>query len=183
MNFKLTTLLERVRHDDSSAVEELVDAVYHELHQMAQRLVRREGAESTLATTEVVHEAYLRLFRRGATWQDRRHFFGSAARAMRRVLVDRARFHMAGKRIPKSALISIEVANLPPEMPDLDLIAVDQALDRLAERHPRQARIVALRFFAGLSDVEIAKLLDVSRMTVHREWKVARLLLLRDLRA
>ncbi len=181
---ELTVLLGRAKGADGEgpAVEELVGAVYQELRQAAKRLIRREAAGGTLMTTDLVHEAYMRLFDQDASWEDRRHFFGSAAIAMRRVLIDHARKKQAGKRIPKDELVPIELSSEPFEMPNIDLLALDTALDRLAEVHPRQAKIVELRFFAGLSESEIAELLEVSRVTVSRDWKVARLRLRREMR-
>lgn len=178
---ELTVLLERAR-DDEGALEQLVAAVYQELRRTAQRLIRGEASGHTLVATDLVHEAYLRLFDRPASWDDRRHFFGSAAVAMRRVLVDHARRKRAGKRIPREEMVPIELSSEPFALPDLDLVALDQALDRLADVHPRQAKIVELRFFAGLSETEIAKIIGVSRLTVARDWKVARLRLRREMR-
>lgn len=179
---ELTVLLERARGDEG-AIEELVAAVYQELRRTAQRLIRGEASGFTLVATDLVHEAYLRLFDQPPSWDDRRHFFGSAAIAMRRVLVEHARRKKAGKRIPREEMVPIELSSEPfAALPDLDLVALDQALDRLAEGHPRQAQIVELRFFAGLSESEIASLLGVSRVTVSRDWKVARLRLRREMR-
>ncbi len=177
-------LLERARDpSDPESVEELIRAVYAELRKTAGSLMRRERAGHSLVATDLVHEAYFRLFREGASWEDRRHFFGSAAIAMRRVLIDHARRKKAGRRIPSDELVELEPDNEPFELPDLDLLALDRALTRLAEVHPRQAEIVELRFFAGLSESEVADLLQVSRMTVSRDWKVARLRLQREMRA
>lgn len=178
---ELTLLLERARADDT-AVEELVTAVYRELRRTARRLIRREASGHTLVATDLVHEAYLRLFDRPPSWDDRRHFFGSAAIAMRRVLVDHARRKKAGHRIPRGEMVPVELAEESGVLPDLDLLALDRALDRLAEVHPRQAKIVELRFFAGLGEAEIAELLGLSRVTVSRDWKVARLRLRREMR-
>lgn len=179
----LTILLDRAQAGGDRAFEELVGAVYQELRRTAKGLVRREASGFTLMATDLVHEAYFRLFGGGATFEDRRHFFGSAATAMRRVLIDHARRKQAGKRIPRDELSSIETSSEPFALPDLDLLALDRALDRLAEIHPRQAKIVELRFFAGLSEAEVAELLQVSRMTVTRDWRVARLRLRREMRA
>lgn len=178
---ELTVLLERARGDEG-ALEELVEAVYRELRQTARKLLRGEVSGFTLVATDLVHEAYLRLFDRPPSWEDRRHFFGSAALAMRRVLVDHARRKNAGKRIPREEMVPIELSSEPFALPDLDLVALDQALERLAQEHPRQAKIVELRFFAGLGESEVAELLGVSRVTVTRDWKVARLRLRREMR-
>lgn len=132
--------------------------------------------------TELVHEAFLRLFGEEPTdWENRRHFFGSAAIAMRRILIDLARKKRAGHRIPKEELLPIEVASGLLDSSPLDLMALDDALSELAAQNARQAQVVELRFFAGLNESEVAELLGVSRMTVSRDWKVARLRLLRSM--
>lgn len=181
---ELTQLLVQARGEsDGEAVEALIAAVYRELRKSAQVMIGKEHAGHTMAATDLVHEAYFRLFQQELDWDDRRHFFASAAVAMRRVLIDHARRKKAGKRIPRDEMVPIDLSNEPFALPDLDLLALDRALDELAQRHPRQARIVELRFFAGLSETEIAELLGVSRMTVSRDWKVARLQLRRAMRA
>ncbi|MEM8934308.1 MAG: ECF-type sigma factor, partial [Acidobacteriota bacterium] len=141
-----------------------------------------ESAELTLAATDIVHEAFLRLSKHQSGWDNRRHFFGSAASAMRRILIDHARRKAAGKRIPASEMVSVELAAEPFETPDVDLLALDQALDRLAEVNTRQAQVVEMRYFGGLSEPEIAAALGVARVTVSRDWSVARLRLRQMLR-
>ncbi len=181
---QVTQLLGELRGGDDVALERLVSFVYAELRRIASGLIRGERSGHTMRSTEVVHEAYLRLFD-GDTlvWDDRRHFFGSAAIAMRRVLIDHARRAGAGKRIPKDELVPIEIGDHDWVDPfDIEILALDQALDRLAKIDARQARIVELRYFAGLTGAEVAELLGVSRGTVSREWRVSRLWLRREMR-
>ncbi|MCG8455292.1 MAG: ECF-type sigma factor [Holophagales bacterium] len=179
----ITLLLDEAREGGSEALEALVMRVYRELRRTAANMVRRERRPAfSLMATDVVHEAFFRLFGDAKLdWQDRRHFFGSAAIAMRRVLIEHARRKHAGKRIPDRAKVTLGSADEAVQLPDLDLLALDRALARLEARNPRQARVVELRFFVGLSVAEIAEILEVSAMTVKRDWGVARLRLLRDL--
>ena len=182
---EVTRLLQQLRGGGDEALEELVAFVYSELRRVATGLVRRESTGLTLRATDVVHEAYLRLFDHGdPAWDDRRHFFASAATAMRRVLIDHSRRGASGKRIPKGELMPIELGGdvEGESTPNLDVLALDQALRRLQEVDPRQAQIVELRYFAGLTAAEVAELLDISRGTVTREWRVAKLWLRREMR-
>ncbi|MEM1182157.1 MAG: ECF-type sigma factor [Acidobacteriota bacterium] len=188
---EVTRLLERLGDGDGGALEELVDFVYLELRRVAGGFVKGERSSLTLSATELVHEAYLRLFDPDqSSFQDRRHFFASAAAAMRRVLIDHARRAAADKRIPKGSLVPMELLRDGEPMPALGTggaavegSSVDLlALDRLAAIDPRQARIVELRYFAGLTAAEVAQLLDISRSTVARDWNVARLWLRREMR-
>ncbi len=181
---QVTQLLSELQGGGDDAMDRLVSFVYAELRRIASGLIRRERSGHTMRPTEVVHEAYMRLFDRDTlVWDDRRHFFGSAAIAMRRVLIDHARRGSAGKRIPKDEIIPIDLVEhgLVSSF-DIELLALDQALDRLAKVDARQAQIVELRYFAGLTGAEVAELLEVSRGTVNREWRVARLWLRREMR-
>ena len=186
---EVTVLLEKLQDGGDSALEELVSFVYSELRRIASGLVQSEASGHTLKATDVVHEAYLRLFdAENLAWENRRHFFASAAIAMRRVLIDYARRRQAGKRIPKDEQVPIEVmeADISDQsssraMP-IDVLALDQALVRLAQIDKRQAEIVELRYFAGLTIEEVAELYEVSRGTVTREWRIARLWLRREMR-
>lgn len=180
---QVTQLLGELRSGNDVALERLVSFVYAELRRIASGLIQRERSGHTMHATEVVHEAYLRLFDRDTlVWDDRQHFFASAAIAMRRVLIDHARKVRAGKRIPKNEMIPIELASQDPvDSFDIDLLALDQALDRLAKFDARQARIVELRYFAGLTSSEVAELFGISRGTVTREWRVSRLWLRREM--
>ncbi len=179
---EVTELLEKARSGSAEALEDLVVSVYRELRRTAQSMIGLESPDLTLVATDLVHEAFLRLFGgQDISWENRRHFFGSAATAMRRVLIDHARKARAGSRIPKNDLVPLDAASSAFALPNVDLLALDQALDALEAMNPRQARIVELRFFAGLTEAEVAELLEVSRMTVSRDWKVARLRLQREM--
>lgn len=159
----------------AEAVEEILPAVYRELRRQAAGFLRKERAGHSLAATELVHELYLRLF--GAeqpNYRDRRHFFATAAIAMRRILVEHARRKRAGKRIPPEAVVPLDKAPEPSSAADVDVLALDQALRALEDFEPRMARVVELRYFGGLSEAEVAAVLDVSRPTVTRDWRTAR---------
>jgi RNA polymerase sigma factor (TIGR02999 family) len=160
-------------------------AVYAELRRQAGRAMRRESPENTLQATALVHEAYLRLVdQRRVVWRNRAHFFGLAAQLMRRILVDHARERHAAKRGGGLRQLTISEANAPaPSPPDegVDVLALHEALERLAALDPDQARLVELRYFGGLSIEETAEALDVSPATVKREWAIARAWLRREL--
>ena len=178
----LTQLLHRARSGDPEDLETAIAAVYRELRRTAQTMLGSEWNGQSLVATELVHETFLRLFGNETTdWENRRHFFGSAAIAMRRILIELARKKRAGRRIPREELMPIEMAQGVWDKPELDLVALDDALSELTVTNPRQAQVVELRFFAGLNESEVAELLGVSRMTVSRDWKVARLRLLKSM--
>jgi RNA polymerase sigma factor (TIGR02999 family) len=168
---------------DASAGERLLAAIYDELHRQAARAMRREGDAHTLQPTAVVHEAYLRLVdQRRVEWRSRAHFFGVAAQMMRRVLVDHARARLADKR--GGALQRVTLGNVgagPSSDGELDVLALHDALERLAMLDPDQARLVELRYFGGLGIEDTAEALGVSPATVKREWAVARAWLRREL--
>ena len=168
----ITTLLELAAGGDPSASDRLYRRVYEELRALARTHLRREGAAVTLAPTALVHEAWLRLVDQRTPLVNRGHFFGIAAQAMRRVLVDQARARRAGKR-PHRAITLDEALHGEDARLDL-LLAVDEAVDRLARIAPRQARVVELRWFADLEIEEVAGALDISPATVKREWTAAR---------
>jgi RNA polymerase sigma factor (TIGR02999 family) len=171
----VTTLLEAASRGDAGALDDLFRHVYAELRSLAHR-VRAGRAGDTLSTTELVHEAYLKLVpSTDVEWQSRAHFFGVAARAMRQVLVDAARRRLAGKRGggEELAVTLDEMLHAAP-VRSAELIALDDALHRLAVLDPRRARVVEYRFFAGLPVRDIAHLLDVSSGTVERDWRAAR---------
>lgn len=186
----ITRLLVQWSGGDAKALERLVPLVYGELKRIASNQLRRERPEHTMAPTALVHELYLRLVdQRGSTWENRIHFFSLAAQLMRRILVDHARARNADKRGGSVTRISIDEAvegGWPkPEGEDpaaADVLAVDQALDRLTRLDRDQGRIVELRFFAGLSVEETAHVLKRSPRTVKREWRLARAWLYRELR-
>jgi RNA polymerase sigma factor (TIGR02999 family) len=172
---EITHLLQKVRQGDSRAEEELWERLYPELYRLADLHCRKERAEHTLGPTALINEAYLELVDQSAKeWQSRAHFVGVAAQVMRRVLVDYARKHQAGKRGGRHRQISLnEELMLIPGRAE-QVIALDEALGRLAAFDPRQSRIVELRFFGGLSEKETAELLGVGVRTVTRGWNVAK---------
>jgi RNA polymerase sigma-70 factor, ECF subfamily len=171
----ITQLLRRVSSGDAEAEHELLPLVYAELRRIAGLHVNRESSENTLQATALVHEAYIRLNRHPVNgYQDRTHFFALASRVMRRVLIENARQRSSGKRGGNAVTIALD-ESIPVSSDSLELVlAVNEALDRLEVLAPRQARIVEMRYFAGLSLEEIATILDLSLRTVHREWAVAR---------
>jgi RNA polymerase sigma factor (TIGR02999 family) len=180
----VTRLLLRWSQGDRSALEQLLPLVYAELRRMAARHLRRERNGHTLEPTALVHEVFLRLVdQREASWHNRAQFFGVAAQLMRRILVDYARARQAEKRGGSATLLSLEQAGeVAGPQAVADVLAVDEALERLAAHDPDQSRIVELRFFAGLTVDEVAHLLQRSERTVKREWRLARAWLFRELR-
>lgn len=178
----VTQLLLQWTAGDESAFEQLVPLVYEELRRMARQHLRRERTGHTMQTTTLVHEAYLRLIDAGRVrWQDRAHFFAMAARLMRRVLVDDARKRKFQKRGAEFVRVSLDdVMVLAPER-DAEVIALDEALQRLTHFAPRKCQVVELRFFGGLSIEETAAALGISTDTVKREWRTAKLWLLHEL--
>ena len=161
--------------------DELTPLVYHELRRLAAAYLRRERPGQTLQATALVHEAYLRLAGAGSPWQDKRHFVGIAARSMRQILVERARARGAQKRWAGLDRVSLTDALALAGQQDAMLPALDEALDRLEQVDAEQARIVELRFFAGLSIEETADALGMSPATLKRRWSLARAWLHREL--
>ena len=167
---------------DVQARDELVPVVYRELRRRAGAYLRRERSDHTLQPTALVHEAYLRLTAQDrVAWQNRAHFFAIAAQMMRRVLVDHAREHQAAKRPGAHLKVLLDDGIGAAQPPSCELMMVDEALVDLARIDPRQAQIVELRYFGGLSEQEVAAVLSVSRATVTREWQTARAWLYRRL--
>ncbi|CAN5530205.1 sigma-70 family RNA polymerase sigma factor [soil metagenome] len=167
---------------DPEAPARLMPFVYEELRQLVQPYLERERADHTLQATGLVHEAYLRLVDQSTTtWQNRAHFFGVAAQIMRRILVDYARSHRAEKRGGGWDKLAFDEALAPAAERSIDLIALDDALKDLLALDPRQSQIVELRFFGGLTNEEIAEVLDVSATTVKREWRMAKAWLRREI--
>lgn len=159
---------------DSTASDKLIPLVYDELHRQAQRYLRREVDGHTLQTTALVHEAYLRLVdQRTVRWESRTQFFGVAAQLMRRILVDHARKHNAAKRGGSVIQVPLD-ETAPAQESDVDLVALDEALIRLAIMDQRQAKVVELRYFAGLGINETAETLGISPATAKRDWVIAR---------
>src|SRR5215470_17610546 len=180
----VTQLLKRWRKGSREAESALMERVQGELRRLAAGYMRHERAGRTLQPTAVVNEAYLRLLPRGVSWENRAHFFGIAAKMMRRVLVDHARRKRAIKRDAGPAEpVSISGVPSPAREADpVDVLALHTALSSLAEIDQRQAEIVELRFFAGLTVEEIAEILDISPATVKREWSTAKLWLRRQMK-
>jgi RNA polymerase sigma-70 factor, ECF subfamily len=171
----ITQLLQDLKIGRAGAESELVGLVYRELHDIADRLMRAERPDHTLQPTALVNEAYLRLVTvNHQNWQNRTHFFAVAAQIMRRILVDYARVRHANKRGGRLQRVDLDQPLLQVEESCEDIIAIDEALTRLASWDARQSRIVELRFFVGLSEDDIAEALQVSTRTVRREWKIAR---------
>lgn len=180
-NGDVTLLLEAAGGGDAQALERLYEHVYGELRSMANSGMRRERDGHTLQPTALVNEAFIRLKPGESSWQNRRHFFGAAAQAMRRILVDHARQKQAEKRgdgLERVTLTDLEIG--APEA-DMDVLAVNDALDRLATEEPRLAEMVSLRFFAGMSIADTAQALDLSPATVKRDWVFARAWLLEEI--
>jgi RNA polymerase sigma factor (TIGR02999 family) len=178
----VTALLRDWSGGDQAALERLMPLVYAELRKLAASYLRSERPNHTLQPTALVNEAYLRLVdQRNVNWQNRAHFFGIAAQMMRRILVDHARRRQAGKRDAAPYLLQAS-ADLPGGFRDLELLALDEALRGLAALDTRQARIVELRFFGGLTVEETAEAAGVSPATVKREWRTARAWLAREIR-
>lgn len=184
----VTELLRGWSAGDRSAGEQLIAAVYTELHRQAGRAMRREGDDHTLQTTALVHEAYIRLVdQRRVEWRNRAHFFGVAAQLMRRILVDHARRRHAGKRGSGQRHVSLDDVDVAPEASagpgGMDVLALDELLERLTVMDEGQARIVELRYFGGLTIEETAEVMEVSPATIKREWAIARAWLRRELTA
>lgn len=170
---EITRLLRRMGAGDGEAREELYKLIYTDLHNQAEVLMRRQNPSHTLQPTALVNEAYLRLASRSG-WEDRRHFFGVAAKAMRSVLVDHARARRAAKRGGETEAVPLDELVLPFEDRAGDLVDLDAALEEFAAMDSRAARVVELRFFVGLTCREAAQVLDVSDATVERDWEVAK---------
>ena len=178
----VTRLLLAWRDGDEGALARLMPVVYDELRRLAASYMRRERPDHTLQATALLNEAYLRLIdQTRVAWQGRAHFFGIAARMMRRILMDHARQHRAVKRGSGGRKLPLEDALETPVRQDVDLLSLDEALTRLEEIDPRQSRVVELRFFAGLEVTEVAEVLEISPATVKREWAVARAWLHREI--
>jgi RNA polymerase sigma factor (TIGR02999 family) len=180
----ITDVLVEARDGDDSALDRLFDSVYDELRRVAHHALRQEPTGHTLSTTGLVHEAYFKLVdQRRIEWRDRAHFFGVAARAMRQILVEYARRRGAAKRGGRLRLVALEEGTVPAEERAEALLAVDEALTRLAEHSPAMARVVECRFFAGLTEEETAEATGGSVRTVQRQWRRAKAWLYQELSA
>jgi RNA polymerase sigma factor (TIGR02999 family) len=178
----ITSLLLQWRGGDETARDQLMTLVYEELRRLARQCMRHERAGHTLQTTALVNEAYLRMVNSSRVeWHDRAHFFAVAAQLMRRVLVDEARKRHYQKRGGEFTRIELDEALIPAQQREFDLLALDEALDRLAEFAPRKSRVVEMRFFGGLSINETGAVLGISADIVKREWRTAKLWLLQEL--
>lgn len=180
---RVSKLLVNWGQGDQGAREALIPLVYDELRRLARRYLRRERPDHTLQSAALVNEAYLRLIRQDRPqWQNRAHFFGVAAQLMRHILVDHARNRAAAKRGAGAPRLTLDPDVALPRTRDVDLVALDDALNQLAALDPQQSRLVELRFFGGLSIEETSVVLSVSPATVKREWATARAWLQREIR-
>ena len=180
----VTELLEDLSAGKEHALDDLLPVVHGELRRQAARYLRRERHNHTLQPTALVNEAFIRLVdQRNVRWQNRAHFFGIAAQAMRRILIDHARTQQRIKRGGVQQNVTLDEGMLAAAARSIDVLALDQALTRLAAIDERQARVVELRFFGGLSVEETAVALHVSAVTVMRDWRLAKLWLLREMSA
>ncbi|HEY9509640.1 MAG TPA: ECF-type sigma factor [Verrucomicrobiae bacterium] len=176
----ITLMLEAVERGDPQASEELLPLVYDELRRMAAIRVAQEAPGQTLQATALMHEAWLQLVAEGSrTWENRAHFFGAAANAMRRILIDNARRKAALKRGADRARIDIEAIDLSVASPDDTVLLINEALELLEKEDPEQARIVVMKFFGGLGNEEVAHALGISERSVRREWTHAKARLFR----
>jgi RNA polymerase sigma factor (TIGR02999 family) len=178
----ITQLLIEWRDGDEKALDRLMPLVYGELNRLAHRYMRRERPGHSFQTNDLVNEAYLRLIdHKGMRWQNRAHFYAVAAQAMRRILVDRARSRASVKRGGGIERVDLDQANAASEKQAADLVALDNALNELAAIDPRKAKVVEMRYFGGMSVDETAEALEVSAVTVMRDWGTAKAWLLRAL--
>ena len=181
---EITQLLQAWRGGDGVALEKLLPVVYAEMHRLAHIYMRRERPGHTLQTSALVNEAYIRLIdAKKVDWQDRTHFFAICSNVIRQVLMQHARLRCARKRGGEDAVrVDFDEAFVPSPEKDADLIALDDALNILAQSDPREAKVVELRFFGGLSEEETAQVLGISDRTVRREWEHAKAWLIRQLK-
>ncbi len=180
---KFEDILNIISSDESLDSEELIAMLYKELRIVANRLLHQEAPDHTMQATELVNELFVKIL--GAdnyNWKDKYHFFSSAVVAMRRILISHARRKSASKRIPKQIVMSLEDAINKEQIEfDKHLIVLDEVLNRLEVVDHKQAKIVEFKFFAGLSEIQIAELLKISRSTVQREWKLAKMWLMSEI--
>jgi RNA polymerase sigma-70 factor (ECF subfamily) len=179
----VSTLLLAWSNGDETALEKLVPLVYEELHRLAHRYISRERPGNTLQTTALAHEAYLRLVdAQGVQWHNRAHFFAVAAQTMRRILVDLARARHNLKHGGGARQVSLGEVLVASPVRGVDMLALDEALGRLAALNPRQSQVVELRYFGGLTNEEVAEVIKISPRTVRSDWSLARAWLYRELR-
>jgi len=179
----VTVILDAIQRGEPKASEELIPLVYDELRHLAAARLSRQAPGQTVQATELVHEAYLRLVGHGTqNWAGRGHFFAAAAEAMRQFLIDRARRKGRLKRGGHLQRVDLDVIEIPGLPPDEELLALDEALEELASVNPSAATLVKLRFFVGLTQVQSAEVLGISRQTVQNRWDYAKAWLHRHLR-
>jgi RNA polymerase sigma-70 factor, ECF subfamily len=178
----VTQLLQAMTSGDPTAADRLLPLVYAELHRLASSYMRRERQDHTLQPTALINEAYLRLSGGHVNWQNREHFIGVAANVMRRVLVDYARAHKAKMRGGELTRVELEEGLAISKEQTEEMLMLDEALNRLTEVNPRQARVVELRYFGGLSVEQTAVLLAIAPRSVKRDWALARIWLFNALR-
>jgi RNA polymerase sigma factor (TIGR02999 family) len=178
----MTQLLRHATNGDRTALDALATALYEDLRRLAGRYMQGERPDHTFQPTALVHEAFVRLIdQREVLWRDRAQFFALASRMMRRILVDHARSKGADKRGGDHRRLTIHAVDQATPRPDIDLVALDEAMERLASLSELQARIVELRFFGGLTIDETAQVLDIGKRSVDREWACAKAWLYREL--
>ena len=179
---EVTLLLKSLNQGDMGTQDEIMKILYHELHTIAGRLISKEQQGITYQATELVNEAYLRLFDSDKlNWNDRKHFLSSSVIVMRRFLVDHARKKAAKRRIPNAVKYTFNDVLEITDSEEIDIVKLDDALTTLEKLDPKQAKIVGLRFFVGLTDKEIAELYGVSRASINLEWQTAKLWLLQEM--
>lgn len=179
---EVSLLLQDWRNGDREALDALLPLVYKELRRLAHFQLQKERPDHTLQSAALVHEAYLRLIGlNNPQWESRTHFFAIAAQLMRQILVDYARRHRAAKRGRSVCKLSLEDVKVASRGRDVDVVALDDALNSLAKIDPRQSRVVELRFFAGLSLNEISQAMEIAPATVQRDWTAARAWLYREI--
>lgn len=182
LNHTTTKVLKDLEAGDASAANRLFPLVYDELRALAASYMRHERADHTLQPTALVHEAFLKLIEQTSVdWKNRAHFFAVAAQAIRRILIDHARKHNAAKRGGDFSRVALDEGAAFETGRTLDLIALDDAMTRLATLSDRQAKVVELRFFGGLTSEEVAHVLGVSRTTIAEDWTIARAWLMKEL--
>jgi RNA polymerase sigma factor (TIGR02999 family) len=179
---QVTQLLLRWRGGEREALDAMMPLVYRELRDIAHHYLARERPGHTLQSTSLVHEAYLRMVEQDfPNWRNRAHFFAVAAQLMRQILVDYARRHQAGKRGGSECRLTLDESEQAPQPIDVDVIALDDALNTLAKMDPQQSHVIELKFFAGLSIEDTSEALGISPSTVKRDWITARAWLYREL--